>query len=70
MFRRPASICVIEVNEAFVPGLPGESVAEFVLTGCASTAPMMTSSAAAKVMAALRKNRRRSFFISSGISLS
>src|SRR5271155_2302375 len=63
----PASICFSEVNDVYVPGLIfGKSVA-FGFSGCASAELLKTSWAAARVMAAVPKNRRRSELIVSDI---
>src|SRR5208282_3935766 len=61
-FKRPASICLSELNDVFVPGLIG-----FILVGCASAEPCMANSAAAMVRAAVPNSRRRFWLICSDI---
>jgi len=56
-----------ELNDVFVPGLIGGTCAGLVWLDCACAEPIATSSAAARVMAALRKKLRRSWLISSGL---
>jgi hypothetical protein len=51
-------------------GLIVVASAGVILLDCASAEPIMTSSAAARIMTAVRKKRRRSWFISSDIYLS
>src|SRR5260221_13910172 len=58
--RTPASICFSELNDVFVPGLIG-----LILVACASADPIMPNSAAAIVMAAVPRKRRRQRLISS-----
>src|SRR5271165_6916900 len=62
-FSRPASICLSGAN-VFVLGPAMLAGAEFVLGGCASAEPIMPNWAAATVMAAAPKKRRRSWLIS------
>src|SRR5882724_3906904 len=66
-FRRPASICFSEPNEVFVPGLILVTSARVVLLDCASAEPGMPKWAAAIVMAAAPRKRRRFWLISSDI---
>jgi hypothetical protein len=60
-----------ELNDVFVPGLiGGNSLGNspgFVLLDCASAMPIVTSGAAARVMAALNKKPRRLWLIASNI---
>src|SRR5919106_1604000 len=69
-FRTPASICFSEPNDVFVPGLIVVASAGVVLLDCASAELIRTSSAAAMVMTAVAKKRRRSWLISSDIYFS
>src|SRR5579871_5373310 len=57
--RRPASICFIEGNEVFVPGLIAGTSAAFGLLDCASAEPNTPSWVAAMVMAPVLRKRRR-----------
>src|SRR6266581_8486775 len=65
--RTPASICFSVANDVLVPGLILGSSAGFALPDWASAEPPMTSWAAASVMAAVPKKRRRSRLMSSDI---
>src|ERR1022692_1401922 len=69
-FRRPASICFSGPNEAFVPGLIVGRSAGFVLLDWAFAEPIMPNWAAAMVMLAVLKKRRRSWLISLDICIS
>src|ERR1700677_3130305 len=53
-FSRPASICFSDANDVFVPG-----VIFGTCTDCASAELIETSGAAANVIAAFRRKRRR-----------
>src|ERR1039458_9605198 len=64
-FSRPASICFSGPNEVFVPGLTVGRSAGFVLLDWAFAEPIMPRWAAAMVMLAVLKKRRRSWLISS-----
>src|SRR4029077_2718128 len=67
--RRPASICLREPNDVFVPGLIGGTLAGFALPDCGSAEAIIPSWAAAMLMATVPKKRRRSYLISSDIFL-
>jgi hypothetical protein len=65
MFSRPASVCFSDPNDAFVPGLAGGAVGALLFLPeralvSADAGLNMANSAAAIVMAELRKKRRRS----------
>src|SRR4029077_9427060 len=68
--RRPASICLREPNDVFVPGLIGGTVAGFALLDCAAAAEsIIPNCAAASAVATVPIKRRRSWLISSDIFL-
>src|ERR1700729_4126414 len=65
-FNRPASICLSELNDVFVPGLMAGT-----LPGCAAAVlPIVASGVAARVMAAAPRSRRRPWLIVSVIACS
>src|SRR5580693_4206801 len=70
IFSRPASICLSEANEVLLPGLIAGTSAGFILLDCAFAEPNIASLAAARLMAALRKRRRRSWLMVSGMHFS
>src|ERR1700722_17386983 len=65
--RRPASICFNGANDVCVPGLIFDISADFVLLDWAAAEPLKANWAAAMVMAAVPKKRRRSRLISSDV---
>src|SRR5882672_9747404 len=65
--RTPASICFSVANEVLVPGLILGSSAGFALPDWALAEPLKANWAAAMVMAAVPKKRRRSLLMSSDI---
>src|ERR1700722_9341743 len=66
-FRRPASICFSGPNDVWAPGLVLGRSAGFALPGCALAEPLNANCAAAMVMAAVPRKRRRWRSISSDI---
>src|SRR5712664_4693116 len=66
-FSTPASICFSVANDVLVPGLILGSSAGFALPDCALAEPLKANWAAAMVMAAVPKKRRRSRLMSSDI---
>src|SRR5215471_3758311 len=68
-FNRPASIFLIEPNEAFDRGLLGIRSSRWVLLDCAPAERLRPSDAAARVVAAVPRNWRRGWLMSSDISL-
>src|ERR1700738_4026015 len=65
--RPPALICFSEPNELFVPGLVGDTSAGFAFPDSACTERSAPNWAAARVMAAVPRKRRRSCLIGSDI---
>src|SRR5262245_7828457 len=68
--RRPASICFKERNDVFVPGLIAGSCAGLVVFCCAPAEPMMPSCAAAMLVAAAPRKRRRSWLMPATVPIS
>src|SRR5262249_29322707 len=68
--RRPASICFKERNDVFVPGLIAGSCADLVVFCCAPAEPMMPSCAAAMLVAAAPRKRRRSWLMPATVPIS
>src|ERR1700712_2571706 len=66
-FRTPAVICFMETNDVFVPGLIVGTSAGLVLPGCASADPTAPNRAAAIIMEAVPRKRRRRKSASSDI---
>src|SRR6266849_8406100 len=66
-FSTPASICFSVANDVLVPGLILGSSAGFALPDWALAEPLKANWAAAMVMAAVPKKRRRSLLMSSDI---
>src|ERR1700722_17817062 len=67
ILRTPASICLSVPDDVVAPGLTLGRSAGFALLDWASAAPLKTSWAAARVVAAAPKKRRRSQLISLGV---
>src|ERR1700678_2600928 len=66
-FSNPALICFSELKDVFVPGLIGGTSAWFGSSDRASAEAIVTSGAAARVITALRKKRRRCWLITSDV---
>src|SRR5580658_1503196 len=65
IFKSPASICFRGPNDALAPAFLAVAPASFNGLACASLEPKVPSLAAAMVMAAVPKKRRRLGFVSS-----
>src|ERR1044072_1922413 len=66
-FSTPASICFNEPNDALLPPFSLGEFADFVVPDCASAKLVMPTLAAAMLITAVLKKRRRSWLTSSDI---